>query len=584
MLGYANAVDCEAYTTTLPSVLADLLGFRTMVVGKNHFGATTARKRTRTSNNSTNGNGTNGHHNPQEQKFIDHGYQCMELYEGISMHNKIKDDYDTFFESILPGVDPLSTCGGLGWNDWNACPYKFEEYLHPTAWTTRQALKVIDETFVGLEGDEDHNVGNDDDDDDDDDGNDRNHHHYSAQKPVFLKVSYHRPHSPYDPPKRFWEKHMSRKNDPKYKRNICNDQHDADDANSNATTTTTCWDREYLDRTATGKMPHDAWQGDPGDDAARTSRAAYQANVEFVDEGIGRILDRLNSGGRNNNTLIIWTSDHGDMNGDHNLWRKGYPWEASSHVNMVVRIPTSMATSVSEQRPQQTIDVGTDVPKSATSAITTSKAIVEIRDVAPTIYDVLGILNKVTDSETGDPLVNGRSLLPILNGSANDVRSHLDMEHSTVYDDRIHWNAIVGRLPPDGFDHSGVGGCEDTDSIGGSAHSNSNININININNISSSSGLYKYIFFARDGAEQLFCLSEDSKELHDLALIPEYESVLEFWRTTMGQQFLDEGRGEEWVTQGGELVAGRSCVIFGPNYPCRETKVETRTKGTMPQ
>lgn len=75
------------------------------------------------------------------------------------------------------------------------------------------------------------------------------------------------------------------------------------------------------------------------------------------------------------------------MNGYYDLWRKGYPWEAPRHVNMVIKMPSSGK--------QQKWIVGTAAATPATSAIK-SDAIVEIRDVAPTIYDVLGILENIT--------------------------------------------------------------------------------------------------------------------------------------------------------------------------------------------
>lgn len=38
-------------------------------------------------------------------------------------------------------------------------------------------------------------------------------------------------------------------------------------------------------------------------------------------------------------SLIIYTSDHGDMHGDHNLWRKTYAYEGSVHIPMVIKPP-----------------------------------------------------------------------------------------------------------------------------------------------------------------------------------------------------------------------------------------------------
>ena len=73
------------------------------------------------------------------------------------------------FSCKLPGRIRILT--GIGWNNHNAGTYKLEERLHPTAWTGQTACELI-----------------------------RN---YDSDQPLFLKVSFARPHSPYDPPKRY---------------------------------------------------------------------------------------------------------------------------------------------------------------------------------------------------------------------------------------------------------------------------------------------------------------------------------------------------------------------------------------------
>ena len=77
-------------------------------------------------------------------------------------------------------------------------------------------------------------------------------------------------------------------------------------------------------------MGSEAWNGDPGPSASFLSRAAYLASVEFVDEGIGDILSKVEE--TDEEFMIIWVADHGDMNGDHNLWRKGYPFEGELYI------------------------------------------------------------------------------------------------------------------------------------------------------------------------------------------------------------------------------------------------------------
>ncbi|GMH81788.1 hypothetical protein TrST_g4822 [Triparma strigata] len=421
MLGYDKDVDCANYPTTLPRVLNEN-GYTTFVSGKDHFG--------------TNSDGT----------FISQGYENLQLYDGLTEEN---DHYDQWFHSIMgDDVDPLAT-GNLTWNAWQSSPYVFEEYLHPTAWTSSRAVSYLD-TFD-----------------------------FTGSSKMFLKASFHRPHSPYDPPKRLYDKYTSMDPSlPIFQRNI------------NPGT----YDDAYLNTTTMGS---EAWNGDPGPSASFLSRAAYLASVEFVDEGIGDILSKVEE--TDEEFMIIWVADHGDMNGDHNLWRKGYPFEESSHVPMIMKHPTS-----------------TSPPKS-------SSAIVEIRDVAVTIWDVIGKLEEVKEN---DELINGLSLLPILEGEKEKVRDYVDLEHNQVYSDNVHWNAIRGE-------------------------------------------GGIKYIFNSFDGREQLFNVTSDRYEKRDLALESEYQEELGVWRQRMVEQFEEEGRGEEWVKDGELVMRKDNSLTHSPNFPC---------------
>ncbi len=68
-------------------------------------------------------------------------------------------------------------------------------------------------------------------------------------------------------------------------------------------------------------------------------RAHYAALVQQIDDQVGRILQALKETGRLDNTIIIFSSDHGDMLGDHGLIGKTNFYEGSCHVPMLVRQP-----------------------------------------------------------------------------------------------------------------------------------------------------------------------------------------------------------------------------------------------------
>ncbi|MBD0378759.1 sulfatase family protein [Paenibacillus sedimenti] len=69
------------------------------------------------------------------------------------------------------------------------------------------------------------------------------------------------------------------------------------------------------------------------------NRAYYYANITFIDEQIGRITQTLEEEGLADNTLVIFTSDHGELLGDHRLWFKNLGYEGSLHVPMIARWP-----------------------------------------------------------------------------------------------------------------------------------------------------------------------------------------------------------------------------------------------------
>ena len=75
------------------------------------------------------------------------------------------------------------------------------------------------------------------------------------------------------------------------------------------------------------------------EEANRRAKAYYYANITFIDEQIGRIFQTLKDEGLDKDTLVVFTSDHGDMMGDHGLWYKSYGYEGSVHVPMLAWWP-----------------------------------------------------------------------------------------------------------------------------------------------------------------------------------------------------------------------------------------------------
>lgn len=79
----------------------------------------------------------------------------------------------------------------------------------------------------------------------------------------------------------------------------------------------------------------------------RRAAAAYYGLVSYLDHNVGRILDALEASGQAENTLVIYTSDHGDMVGSRGLWGKSLLYTESAGVPLIVAGPGVEAGSVS---------------------------------------------------------------------------------------------------------------------------------------------------------------------------------------------------------------------------------------------
>src|SRR4051812_48005283 len=100
------------------------------------------------------------------------------------------------------------------------------------------------------------------------------------------------------------------------------------------------------------------------------ARRAYYANILFIDEWIGSVLDALESSGLYKDTFILFVSDHGDGQSDHWHWRKSYPYEFSSHIPMMLSWHSSFNSSI----PRNSV----------------LNDIVELRDIFPTFLSLAG--------------------------------------------------------------------------------------------------------------------------------------------------------------------------------------------------
>jgi choline-sulfatase len=118
----------------------------------------------------------------------------------------------------------------------------------------------------------------------------------------------------------------------------------------------------------------------------RRARRGYFANISYVDEKIGEILEVLERGRMAENTIILFVSDHGDMLGERGLWFKMCFFDGSARVPLMIAAPGWNAARIDQ--PVSTLDV------------------------TPTLAGLAGLditsLKKWTDGEDLGPLATGR--------------------------------------------------------------------------------------------------------------------------------------------------------------------------------
>ena len=358
--------------------------------------------------------GRSMHQHPPDKRF---GFEHM-----TTLDHRCENDYLRFVRQRRPDDWEGVYGTGVMHNDWTARPWHLEEDLHPTNWTVHEALRFL---------------------------RDRD-----TSRPFFLVVSFLAAHPPFIPPAFYLERYI----------------------------------RTGVPEPVIGDWAIPPPNGGKGMDvsagnvcltgeALLCARAGYYGLLNHLDDQIRRLLnpvcdiDQMTK----NNTVVMLTSDHGEMLGDHYLWRKTVPYEPSARIPLLVRAPQRFG-----------IKPGTVIRQP-----------VCLEDTMPTCLDMAGV--PIPES------VDGRSLLPLLRGEEAPWREHIHIEHAPMH-------------------HTLTDGKE-------------------------------KYIWFAADGREQFFRLTDDPTECHDLCSVPEESQRLSHWRALLIEELKDRAEG---FSDGTKLIAGR--------------------------
>lgn len=295
------------------------------------------------------------HVHPERHRL---GFDDVELHDGY-LHfsrDRARDPrtYDDYLAWLADHTDSGALADyaghGLDCNSNVARPWDKAEHLHPTNWATTRAVDFL--------------------------------YRRDPTTPFFLFLSYHRPHPPYDPPAWAFDQYLAAP--------------EGEPPVGDWTEDYAAWRRDGV---------HDTFVGRMAPATRHRARAGYYGHMAHLDQQIHRFLQTLQEFGLRDDTVVAFVSDHGEMLGDHDLWRKGYPYEGSA------RVPFLLA--------------GPGVPEQ-----TVCEEVVELRDVMPTLLDAAGL--PLPDG------LDGRSALPAARGEAGELRDVLHGEH-VLLDQSLQW-------------------------------------------------------------------------------------------------------------------------------------------------
>ncbi len=212
-------------------------------------------------------------------------------------------------------------------------------------------------------------------------------------KPCFLMISFLSPHKPFDPPQRYLDQ------------------------------------IEYVeeDDFIPGERP---LSGQEKKQLYR-KRHAYKAMIKLLDDQVGKIINMLETQGLLDNTVLMFSSDHGEMLGDHFRIQKMLPWKES------VTVPTAI------RHPKYLSGIKNDSP-------------VENIDLAATILDIVGLDPHAALSRKWpdfNNIIPCRSLLPVVQGKIDRIRdysfSECRGEWQMIQSDQYKYIRHLKRTDPD---------------------------------------------------------------------------------------------------------------------------------------
>lgn len=270
------------------------------------------------------------------------------------------DDYYWWLRGELgAAADPGDT--GLDCNSWVARPWIYEEKYHPTNWAAAECVDFL--------------------------------RRRDRSMPFFLMASFVRPHPPLDAPQCYFDLYDRKELSPPWR-----------------------GDWNFEDRARQARYRYDAQTAPLDPEALRRMRVGYYACITHLDHQIGRLLTALGEEGLMDNTVMLFVSDHGEMLGDHLLFRKAKPFQGSARVPLFLSGPEEL--------------VGRGV----------RGELAELRDVMPTLLELAGA--PIPDTVDGHSLLHPAAR-PYLHGE--HALGEDSMHFIVTPTDKFVWYSQTGR-------------------------------------------------------------------------------------------------------------------------------------------
>lgn len=289
----------------------------------------------------------------------------------------VDDDYTAALKQAAPEINDIRkwVAGlGLDYNLWPARPWPLTNQLHPTTWVVGQAREALSKM--------------------------------ATERPLFLTASFYAPHPPLFPPKEYFEAYLKKELPPPAHGDWVD------------------WD------TLTPKGADGGHRVLLQGETLRKAQAGYFGLIEHLDREVAPLIAqfRARSQEAGRPWLVVLTTDHGEMLGDHGYFRKCEPLEGSANIPFII----------------------CGSPELGFATGRTSSQPVCLEDVLPTLAELAG---------AKCPKVDGVSLVPELRGEMVTIRPWLHFEHAPCYSKDQAFHALAdGHLkyiwrPNDGSEY-----------------------------------------------------------------------------------------------------------------------------------